>query len=294
MRFHTLCALYVIMVLGGCSQSLSQISNEHGFQRFQGPSKFLQPGTLIVLEESGEGLTALSPVCWQDQAFPTLRPARAVPGAESDLKGHLGGDWHDIEPAYLTALQGKFPEVDGIQLRFRSASVVQYSDTELYKGISTRVQSCQDAIAAREANGETVYTVLKVLKADVTYNVIGVDRSRMLGKLPQKTLERLKTELGGTSVSTFDQTIKGATLQVAFQADTIGIENFSEPLAKAESDPVSGEEANVVSSDAGVISDTEAGESPQVSRLTKAQRQSIINKIAILSSKTSDADRLQE
>ena len=281
MRFHALCALYVIIVLAGCShsQTLSQISNEYGFQRFQGPQKVLEPGTLIALEKSGESLATITPVCWRHQAFPSLRPARSVLGVESGLRRGLG-DWHDLEPAYLKNLQVKFPNVENIQLRLRNASILENSDTELYKGLPTRLQSCQDAIATREANGETVYTILKVLKADVTYKVIGVERSRLKGKLPQKTLERLKVELGGSSVSTFDQTIMGATLHVAFQPDIIGM---ASPLAEAESLPTS--EAKSPSS---------SGEHPRISRLTTAQRQSIIQRMAVLSRETSDADRFQK
>ncbi len=316
MRFHALCALYVIVVLGGCSQTLSQISNEHGFQRIQGPSKTLGPGTLIVLEESGDSLAVLTPVCWQPQAFPGLPPARAVPGAESALKGKFG-DWHDFEPPYLKALREEFPKVEEIQLRFRNTSVFQYSETDLYKGIPARLQSCRDAVAAREAKGETVYTILKALKADVTYKVIGVDRSRLVGKLPQKTLERLKTKLGGSSINTFTQTIAGATHQVAFQADIIGLENFSLPLADPEGDPImdtqpkpltdkesvspgepqamSSDEANSVSTMKNAeISNMESGEFSRRSRLTQAQRQLIIQKMAILRNEISDADRLQQ
>lgn len=293
MRYHALRALYVILVLAGCSQTptLSQISNEHGFQRLQAPQRVLEPGTLITFDESSEGLTALTPVCWRHQAFPALRPAQRVSGAELNLRGQLG-DWHSLDPAYLKNLQTKFPEVEDIQLRLRNASILENSDTELYKGLSTRSQPCQDAIAAREANGETVYTTLKVLHADVTYKVIGVKRSRLVGKLPQKTLERLKTELGGLSVDTFNQTIEGATLQVAFQSDIIDLASQPTPLAEAEGVPTI-EAKSMSSTEDGAILDTESGKFHRISRLTEAQRQSLIQKMAILSKGTSDADRLQ-
>lgn len=278
MRYHALRALYVILVLAGCSQTptLSQISNEYGFQRFQAPQKVLEPGTLITFEESGEGLTAITPVCWRHQAFSRLPLARTVSGTELDLKSQLG-TWQNLEPAYLKNLQSKFPEVENIQFRLRYASVLENTYTELYKGLPTRLQPCHDAIAAREASGETVYTTLKVLNGDVTYKVIGVKRSRMVGKLPQKTLERLKAELGGSSVSTFNQTIEGATLQMAFQSDMIGLATQPTPLAENEDE---------------AISDNESGKFSRISRITKAQRQSTIQKMAILSRGTSDADRL--
>ena len=284
MRYHALCVLYIVLVLAGCSQtfslsptpSLSQISNEYGFQRFQGTQTSLEPGTLITLEQSGEGLAEITPVCWRHQAFPALPPARPVSGAESDLKRQLG-DWHDFEPAYLKNLQAKFPEVEEIQLRLRNASVVENSAMELYQGLSARSQACQEVVAAREAKGETVYTILKVLRADVTYNVIGVDRSRIIGKFPQKVLAKLKTELGGSSVSTFNQTIKGSGLQLAFQADIIGtgLESLTEPKDTE-------------------ISDSKSEEFSRIARLTKAQRKSIIQKTAILMTKTSDADEYQK
>lgn len=222
MRYFTLCVLYVLIVLSGCSQTLSQISNEHGFQRLQSPQKNLEPGTLITYEESGESFAVITPVCWRHQAFQGMPPIRSVSRAEQELISEFGV-WHDLAPTYLEKIQEKFPQVDDIELRLANASVSQYSDTDLYKGLSTRSESCQDAVIAREGNGETVYTVLKVLNADVTYRITGVDRNRMVGKLPQRTLERLKTELGGSSVSVFEQTVKGAKLQVAFQPDIIGI-----------------------------------------------------------------------
>ena len=230
MRYHTLCVLYVLIVLSGCSQTLSQISNEHGFQRLQAPQKNLEPGTLITYEESGESFAVITPVCWRHQAFPGMPPARSVSRAERDLIGEFG-DWHDLAPTYLEKIQETFPQVDDIELRLANATVAQYSDEELYKGLSTRSEPCQDAVLAREGSGETVYTILKVLNADVTYKITGVDRNRMVGKLPQRILERLKTELGGSSVSIFEQTIKGAKLQVAFQSDIIGIAGPATSLA---------------------------------------------------------------
>ena len=142
MRFHALCALYVAVALAGCSQTqtLSQISNENGFQRIQSPPKVLEPGTLITFEESGAGLTAITPVCWRHQAFKLLRPARSVPGVELNLKRQLG-DWQNLEPAYLQNLQTKFPKVDDIELRLRNVSVVENTATELYKGLPARPQA---------------------------------------------------------------------------------------------------------------------------------------------------------
>lgn len=316
MRFQAVCALYMVVVLAGCSQTLSQISNENGFQRFQAPQKVLEPGTLITFEESGEGLTAITPICWRHQAYKVLRPARSVPGTALDLKRQLG-DWHFLEPAYLKNLQEKFPEVKDIELRLQNARVVENSDTELYKGLPTRSKSCQAAITAREANGELVYTILKVLKADVMYKVIGVDRNRLAGKIPQKSLERLKAELGGSSLSTFEQTIKGTALPMAFQADIIGIVPPPTSLGETDSVPPMGAESMASTEGESVpplkstgmpmeegdsapdvekraISDAEPDESPKVSRLTKTQKKLMIKKMAILSRGTSDVDRYQK
>ncbi len=224
MRFHTWCSIFIIVVCSGCSQTFSQISNEYGFQRLQTPHKILKPGTLIAFEESGDGRITIIPVCWKNQAFPQLLTPQAAPEAATNVKRHLE-NWIELEPEYLGTLQAKFPEIQDIQLRLENASVAQYSDTELYEALSTRSPSCQDAVATREANGETVHTVLKVLTADATYKVIGIERSRMAGRLPQELLERLKTEFGASSVSTFNQTLKGSRLPMAFQSDIIGLED---------------------------------------------------------------------
>ena len=304
MRFHILCTLYVIVVLAGCSTTHSEISSDYGFQRLQAPQKVLEPGTLITYEESGEGVTAITPVCWRHQAFPRMRQAPAVPDAQSELRREFG-DWYSLDTAYLENLQAKFPEVEDIQLRLRNASVSQYSDAELYKGLSTRSQPCQDAIAAREDGGETVYTVMKVLNADVTYQVIGVDRNRMRGKLPQKILERLKTELGGSSVSTFNQTITGTTHQVAFQPDIIGIappfaEMESEQtieaksMSSAEPSTIQSEKSELISKSEETETQDELADFSKLPRLTTDERQTIIQKIAVLSSRTSDADRYEK
>ncbi len=310
MRFHTVCILYVLIVLGGCSQTLSQISNDHGFQRLQTPQKNLEPGTLITYEESGASFAVINPVCWRHQAFPGMPPARSVSRAERDLIGELG-DWHDLAPTYLEKIQETFPQVDDIELRLANASVAQYSDTDLYKGLTTRSKPCQDAVVAREGNGETVYTILKVLNADVTYKVTGVDRNRMVGKLPQRTLERLKTELGGSSVSIFEQTIKGAKLQVAFQSDIIGIAGSTTSSAdvpnasamdkksmnSSESQSDSSPEDETTSTDevtSEAPTEKAAMETSRVPQVTKAERELMIKKIAVLSKKRSDADQLQQ
>ncbi len=360
MRYHTLCVLYVLIVLSGCSQTLSQISNEHGFQRLQAPQKNLEAGTLITYEESGESFTVINPVCWRHQAFPGMPPARSVSRAEHDLMAEFG-DWHDLAPTYLEKIQERFPKVDDIELRLANASVSQYSDTDLYKGLATRSKPCQDAVAAREDNGETVFTILKVLNADVTYKVTGVDRNRMVGKLPQRTLERLKTELGGSSVSIFEQTIKGAKLQVAFQPDIIGIDGWTissadipteasmheKAMTSSENQSDSSPEDETASTDeVNSLSPTEkaamsatssadipnessmdkkamtssenqsdtspedettstdevisepptekaAMETSRVPRITKAERELMIKKIAVLSKRRSDADQRQ-
>ncbi len=259
MRFHTLCILLILFLSSACSQmysSLSGPSNEMGFQRLQTAQKNLEPGTVIAFEESGEGRTAVTPICWKHQAFPRLLSPQSDPEGAVDWKREVDG-WVDLEPEYLDVLQVKFPEVQDIQLLPRHASVSQYSDKALSEAVETRSQPCRDAIAAREANGETVYTVVKVLTADMTYRVVGVERGRMTGKLPHLLLERLKSELGGTSVSTFNQTISGSRLPIAFQADII--DSKSVP-----------------------------------SSTTKDERQSMMQKVAILADSTSDADRLQK
>ncbi len=259
MRFHTLCTFFILILCSACSQmysSLSESSHEIGFQRLQTAQKNLESGTIIAFEESGEGITAVIPVCWKHQAFPRLLPPQSAPEVAVDWKREVDG-WVDLEPEYLEVLQTKYPEVQDIQLLPRHASVSQYSDKVLSEAVETRSQPCRDAVSLREANGETVYTVVKVITAEMTYKVIGVERGRMTGKLPHITLERLKTELGGSSVSTFNQTIKGARLPIAFQADIIGSEGIS-------------------------------------SSITQEERQSMIQKVAILVDDASDADRLQK
>ena len=310
MRFHTVCILYVLIVLGGCSQTLSQISNDHGFQRLQAPQKNLEPGTLITYEDSGESFAVITPVCWRHQAFPGMPPARSVSRAERDLIGELG-DWHDLAPTYLEKIQETFPQVDDIELRLANASVAQYSDTDLYKGLATRSKPCQDAVVAREGNEETVYTILKVLNADVTYKVTGVDRNRMVGKLPQRTLERLKTELGGSSVSIFEQTIKGAKLQVAFQSDIISIAGSTtssadisnessmdeKSMTSSENQSAPSPEDESMSTDEGnslPLTEKAAMVTSRAPQITKAERELMIKKIAVLSKRRSDADQLQQ
>lgn len=271
MKFYVLCVICSIVLLSGCSHTLSQVIKEYGFQRIQPHQNALEPGTLITFEDSGKGLVAITPVCWRHQAFPTLLPP--APTADSELKKYLS-DTFSLESEYLEKIQAKFPDVLDIQLRLGNASVSQYSDVKLLDGIALRSQPCQAAVAAREKNGETVHTVLKTLQTDITYEVIGVERSRLKGKLPQKTLERLKTELGGSSVSTFDQTIKGSALHVAFKSDIIGV-------------------ATIPSAETKPIASAESEGPPRVPQLTNTQRQSIIQNVAILSKVTSDADRLQ-
>ena len=316
MRFQAVCALYIVVVLAGCSQTLSQISNENGFQRFQSTQKVLEPGTLVTFEESQEGLSSITPVCWRYQAYKALSPTRSVPDAALGLRRQLG-DWHHLEPEYLKHLQAKFPEVEDIELRLKNPKVVENSDTELYKGLSTRSKSCQAAVAAREANGEVVYTILKVLKADVSYKIIGVDRNRLRGKISQKPLQRLKAELGGSSLSTFEQSIKGTAVPMAFQADIIGV--VTSPISSGEMDSVPPMDAESVATtqeespptleskvtpvedgdslpdvEQVAISDAEPGGLPRVSRLTKTQKQLMIKKMAILSRETSDVDRYEK
>ena len=259
MRIHTLCTFFLLILCSACSQmhsSLSAPSNEMGFQRLQTAQKNLEPGTVIAFEESGEGMTAVVPVCWKHQAFPRLLSPQSAPEVAVDLKREVDG-WVDLEPEYLDVLQTKYPEIQDIQLLPRHASVSQYSNKALSEAVETRSQPCREAVAAREANGETVYTVVKVLTADMTYKVIGVERDRMTGKLPHVLLERLKTDLGGSSVSTFNQTIKGSRLPIAFQADVVGPKGVP-------------------------------------SFITKDERQSMMQKVAILADNASDADRLQK
>ncbi|MEC4679518.1 MAG: hypothetical protein VST67_02315 [Nitrospirota bacterium] len=223
--------------------------------------------------------------------------------------------------------QAKYPDIDEIELRLSNYSVLEYSDAKLYEGIISRSKPCQDAVAAREAKGETVYTVLRVLKADVTYHIIGKDRVRHKeGKLSQKVLEGLKVELGGSSISTFGQTIQGSALHWGLKPDIIAVETLTDAVATdavspdavasdaaspdvvatdaASPDAVASDavSADVVATDAAspdVVAqdaaspDVVASELLKAPRLTEAQRSSIIKRAAILSYGKSDADRLK-
>ena len=259
MRFHTLYMFFILILCSACSQmhsSLSEPSNEIGFQRLQTAQKNLEPGTVIAFEEAGEGMTAVIPVCWKHQAFPRLLSPQSDPEAVVGLKKEVDG-WVDLETEYLDVLRTKYPEVQNIQLLPQHASVSQYSGKALSEAVETRSQPCRDAVAAREANGESVYTVVKVLTADLTYKVIGEERDRMTGKLPHVLLERLKTDLGGSSVSTFNQTITGGRLPIAFKSDIIDLPGIPDST-------------------------------------TKAERQSMMQKMALLADNVSDADRFQK
>jgi len=280
--------------------------NEHGFQRFQPPHKTIEPGTLVVLENLGENVVSAIPVCWRHQAFPTLQAPKSNPTVELELRSKVG-DTFNLEPAYLKRAQAKYPDIDEIELRLSNYSVLEYSDAKLYEGIVSRSKPCQDAVAAREAKGETVYTVLRVLKADVTYHIIGKDRIRHKeGKLSQKVLEGLKAELGGSSISTYAQTIQGSALHWGLKPDIIAIETLTHAVAQdavspdvvatdaASSDVVAQDAASpdAVASDAA-SPDVVASELLKAPRLTEAQRSSIIKRAAILSYGKSDADRLK-
>ena len=226
MRFYTYSIIFSLVLLTGCMKPLNNVMNDHGFQRFQPPHKTIEPGTLIVLENVGEKVTSVIPVCWRQQAFPTLLAPKSNPTAEVELKSKIG-DTFILETAYLERVKAKYPDIDEIELRLSNPAVLEYPDAKLYEGIASRSKPCKDAVAAREAKGDRVYTVLKVLRADATYEIIGKDRTRhKAGKLPQKILEDLKAELGGSSISTYSQTIKGSSLHWGLQPDIIAFESL--------------------------------------------------------------------
>ena len=268
--------------------------NEHGFQRFQPPHKIIEPGTLIVIENVDEKVVSVIPVCWRQQAFPTLLTPKSNPTAELEFKNKVK-DTYSLEPAYLQRVKAKYPDVDEIELLLSNPSILEYPDAKLYEGIASRSNACKDAVTAREAKGDRVYTVLRVLKADATYKIIGEDRTRHVkGKLPQKVLEDLKKELGGSSISTFGQTIKGASLHWGLQPDIIAFESLPAAMAAAAATP----DANPTEATAPDANPAEAAasspmEAIKAARLSEMERKSIIQKVAILKYGKSDADRLK-
>ena len=241
MRFHPIYAMIFLVFLTGCSTTVTNVMNEHGFQRFQPPHKGIEPGTLIVVEDVDEHMVAVTPVCWRRQAFPTLLAPKSNPAIEAELRGNIA-DSFMLEPAYLKRVQTKHPEIDEIEARLSNPSVLEYTDTALYTGLPSRSKACTDAVSARESNGQTVYTILRVLKGDVTYQVYGKDRTRnVAGKLPQKVLENIKTQIGGSAISTFEQTIKGNALHWGLKQDIIAFESAISDQGDAppsEMDPV--------------------------------------------------------
>jgi len=318
MRFHPFYVIFSIIFLTGCSTTTpTNVMNEHGFQRFQPPHKGIEPGTLVILEDIDEKAVAVTPVCWRQQAFPTLLAPKSNPAVEAEFRGEIA-DSFDLEAAYLERAQAKYPEIDEIEVRLANPSVLEYSDIALYEGIPSRSKVCLDAVAAREANGQTVYTILRVLKADVTYEVIGKDRTRYVrGKLPQKVLERIKTQIGGSTISAYDQTIKGNALHWGLKPDIIAFESFpdsgSGETPNPELDPAAETSASEVAATDASAPEVAVVESPEPSagtgeesasdnvsagrlkapRLSDEQRRAIIQKVAILKDVKSDADRLK-
>jgi len=296
MRFYTYSIIFSLVLLTGCTKPLTNVMNDHGFQRFQPPHKMIEPGTLIVIERVDEKVTSVIPVCWRPQAFPTLRAPTSNPTAEVELKGKIG-DTFILETAYLERVKAKYPDIDEIELRLSNPAVLEYPDAKLYAGIASRSQPCKDAVAAREAKGDRVYTVLRVLRADAIYEIIGKDRTRHKeGKLPQKILEDLKAELGGSSISTFSQTIKGSSLHWGLQPDIIAFESIpkSEPVDATVPDTEPADAASPdVSPESAPADDVGLSEALKAPRLSDIERKSIIQGVAILQYGKSDADRLK-
>jgi hypothetical protein len=213
-------------VLAGCAPAtFSKELAKLGYQRFQPPRIRIEPGTLIVIEEAGDGAISVQPVCWRDQAFPGIEEAVADPTFAQELKKNLEKTF-ELEAEYLDKIKANanYSRVDEITLTIQNASIPGYSDADLMGSIGDRSPRCTEAVRRREqTKGEDVYTVLSVLRADVVYTIGSTSEVGGKVKLPEELLEGLKVELGGSRKNAEDQTITGTQLHWGLKSDVFKV-----------------------------------------------------------------------
>lgn len=221
----------IVLLLAGLlctacgAKTFSEELGKLGYQRFQPPRKNIEAGTLVVLEKLPEGAVAVHPVCWRDQAFPGLTEAEPDPTASQAMKKKVEKTFK-LEAEYVKQIKAnvKYSQVEDISLTLQNVSVPEYSDADLLGKIGNRTANCAAAVRRRvEGKGQTVYTVLSVLRADVIYAVKGKSDIGGGAGLPPEVLEGLKLDLGGSVSSTTDQTIRGNALHWGLKPDVFNV-----------------------------------------------------------------------
>ncbi len=211
-------ALSILLI--GCNE-LDDAIGKLGFQRFQPPRTTIQPGTLVVIEKSGWE-SIITPVCWREQAFPGLADPKPNVTIAQEIAKKVKNTLK-LEAEYLDKIKGQaqFSRIQDITLNLSNTTVPEYSDADVYGAFPNRLKECDMAVARREERGQTVYTTMQVIRADVTYK-ISTDTSLdgSIG-LPPEVLEGLRLELGGSTANDLEQTITGSGLTWGFKPDTI-------------------------------------------------------------------------
>jgi hypothetical protein len=110
-------------------------------------------------------------------------------------------------------------DVASVSVAFTNARLLEADDSEIFRLIHNRTDSCQQAIDARLSAQQEVTMVSSAFIADVTYEVLFKRSASMEKRVAEGKMAEIAGKLGGGHTEVTDHTIKAVNLVIGVKTD---------------------------------------------------------------------------